>query len=536
MKKLLFVATVLLTLLSGFTTILSSFAFYHHSALIGLVVGQNTGRLATVLIGMTQLYLAFNLAQYKRMAWWLVGVMSAVAFVVQYLRHAHLFEQLLPLVLLGSLLLARDQYRVRSEPLVILAGIRRACVVIAVATAVGTCALWEVNPIHFGVDFDILPAFRHSVAIVLLGQNNLHPLTHHAQQFIDTLHLLGLLSYAFVIYSLFRPLYDRFVLTPHNQREVERLTRLYGDSSEDIFKLWPANKSYFFEEQHEGFIAYRVTGGCAIALADPICAPHLRMSFTKQFATYCTQHGWTPVFIQVPQASLNLYTHTGYNSIQIGESAVVDLATFVGSTARNKHFRNIANRFTKQGYKVVYYRAPHSPELLQALRQVSDSWLTLPGRSERNFGLGYFDETYLQMSRLAVLYNANDQVVAFANQQPNYSRTQDSIDLMRHSADAPPNVMDYLFHQILLKAHSDGWKTFDLGLVPLAGVGQGKPAPIYEKLMSIFYERGDRVFAFSGLYRFKNKFEPEWQPSHLAYGARPTSLPRIVLALASILR
>jgi phosphatidylglycerol lysyltransferase len=536
MKKLLFAATVLLTLLSGFTTILSSFAFYHHSALIGLVIGQNTGRLATVLIGLTQLYLAFNLAQYKRMAWWLASVMSVVAFAVQYLRHAHLFELLLPLVLFGSLLLARNQYRVRSEPLLILAGIRRACLIIAIATFAGTCALWEISPVHFGVDFDIWPAFSHSVAIVLLGQNNLHPLTRHAQQFLDTLHLLGILSYAFVIYSLFRPLYDRFVLTPHNQREVERLIRLYGDSSEDIFKLWPADKSYFFEEQHEGFIAYKLANGCAIALADPICAAHIRTSFTKQFADYCAQHGWIPVFIQVPDISLTLYEHTGYNSIKIGESAVINLATFVETTARNKHFRNIANRFIKQGYEVAYYRSPHSPGLLQELRRISDSWLTLPGRSERGFGLGYFDETYLQMSHVTVLCDATGQIVAFANQQPNYSHTQDSIDLMRHTADAPPNVMDFLLHQMLLKSYSDGWKTFDLGLVPLAGVGREKAAPTYEKLMSVFYERGDRVFAFSGLYRFKNKFEPEWEPNHLVYNARQTSLPRIVLALANVLR
>lgn len=516
------------------TTVLSAFHLYHHAALVEVIVGQSTSRLATVLIGLTEIYLAFNLRQYKRVAMWSVSIMSVFAFFVQHLQHAHPAAQILPLLLLALLLATQDYYRVRSEPLVIVAGIRRALIIIALAVLIGTFALWEISPIHFGVDFDILPAIHHSVAIVLLGQNDIHPHTRLGRQFLETLHLLGIVSYGFVLYSLFRPLYDRFVLTPHNLREVEHSLSQYGKSSEDIFKVWPADKSYFFADQHMGFVAYKVARGCAIALANPICAPHVRQEFIAQFADYCQQHGWLPVFIQIEERYLSLYQQNNYADAKIGECAVVNLAQFTEKTARNKHFRNIGNRFTKQGYRVEFSEPAHTPELLRELRTVSDSWLTLPGRTERGFGMGTFDDAYMQMSQIALLRDAEGNIVAFVNQQPNYSKQRASIDLMRHRADAPPNVMDFLLLQLLLHTHHEGWREFDLGLVPLAGVGREKDATLYERFLSVFYIHGDRVFAFQGLYRFKNKFEPMWEGSYLAYRGGQAALPKIALALAKI--
>ncbi|HSX27932.1 MAG TPA: phosphatidylglycerol lysyltransferase domain-containing protein [Candidatus Saccharimonadales bacterium] len=537
MKRFLFVSTIALTFISGILTILATFEVHRfHGPLFNPLFSTSVGRFATLLLGLGQMYLAFNLSQSKRIAWWLAMLVAGLSAAAHVLQHNNLVATILPLFLLASLLLSREQFVVRAEPTQILSGVRRAVSVIWLAIAIGTFAFWEESPIHFGANFDLWPALQHSISVVILGRDDLVPITRHAHQFLSTLHWLGIFSYVLVIYSLFRPVYDRFVLTPSNMREVERLARLYAHSSEDIFKLWPADKSYFFTEDHEGFIAYKVTRGCAVALADPIASRHLQLVFARRFAEYASQHGWTPAFLHAPASSHNLYESAGYALLKIGENAVVDVRTFVDQTARNKHFRNVANRFTKQGYKVEYYNSPHNAPLLHELRMVSDSWLELPGRSERSFGLGFFDEDYLQMSKVAVLRDPAGKIVAFVNQQPNYSKRRASIDLMRHLGEAPPNVMDFLLQQMIIQAHTEGWQEFDLGLVPLAGVGKESAAPIREKLMAIFYERGDRLFAFQGLYRFKNKFAPQWETSYLAYVGSSALLPKIALALANLFR
>jgi len=41
------------------------------------------------------------------------------------------------------------------------------------------------------------------------------------------------------------------------------------------------------------------------------------------------------------------------------------------------------------------YQPPISDEVLQQVKLVSDDWLHLPGRRERRFSLGVFDEVYL---------------------------------------------------------------------------------------------------------------------------------------------
>src|SRR5262249_8582809 len=81
---------------------------------------------------------------------------------------------------------------------------------------------------------------------------------------------------------------------------------------------------------------------------------------------------------------------------------------------------------------------------------------------------------------------------------------------------APHGVMDFLFTEMLLWAQGAGYRDFDLGMAPLAGLAQDEYAPLFARLGRFIYERAEPLYGFQGLRKFKEKFGPAWEPRYLA--------------------
>jgi phosphatidylglycerol lysyltransferase len=91
--------------------------------------------------------------------------------------------------------------------------------------------------------------------------------------------------------------------------------------------------------------------------------------------------------------------------------------------------------------------------------------------------------------------------------------------------------MDLVFTEMLLCLRDEGYRTFNLGLAPFAGVGESADSPLLERIM---HGVGGRVGWFAGLGRlrqYKNKFEPAWEDRFLVYDSGLFALPRISLAM-----
>lgn len=91
-----------------------------------------------------------------------------------------------------------------------------------------------------------------------------------------------------------------------------------------------------------------------------------------------------------------------------------------------------------------------------------------------------------------------------------------SGDLMRHLPDAPNSVIEYLFIQLMLWGKQEGYKWFNLGMAPLSGLEEHALAPLWNRLGSLVFRHGEHFYNFQGLRRYKEKFDPEWEPKYLA--------------------
>jgi phosphatidylglycerol lysyltransferase len=318
-----------------------------------------------------------------------------------------------------------------------------------------------------------------------------------------------------------------------DRARAEAVVLRYGRAPLDYFKLWP-DKSYFFSASIGSVIAYRTAWSVAVSLGDPVGPAEELPGVVESFARFCAQHGWHAAFHQAGPDLVPTYRHHGFHVLKIGEEAMVDLECFASRTSRQRRFSHPRRRLAADGYRVSRQQPPHPADLLDEAEEVSREWLSLPRRRERSFALGQFDRDYLAQRPLVLARDPSGRLVGFLNEIPGVRPGVATVDLMRHRRDAPNGLMDYLFSEVMLRAHQDGYRWFSLGLAPLAGVGDGAGAGLPERVVHELFEHASAVFSFKGLRAYKAKFDPVWEERYLAYQGGPFGLVRTAAALASL--
>ena len=75
-----------------------------------------------------------------------------------------------------------------------------------------------------------------------------------------------------------------------------------------------------------------------------------------------------------------------------------------------------------------------------------------------------------------------------------------------------------------------------LGLCPLVGMDNVEDDKgLISKILSFAYANGDRFYSFSGLYRFKNKYEPIWKPRYVAYKGGIRNFTKVMNSLMRVM-
>jgi lysylphosphatidylglycerol synthetase-like protein (DUF2156 family) len=329
-----------------------------------------------------------------------------------------------------------------------------------------------------------------------------------------------------ILWILFRP--NKIGL--RRNRDYGRIRdtlKQHSRSSEDFFKLWPPDKNYFWSRQQNGFIAYKIVGSTAFALADPICKNRPRL--INEFIIWCRGRRLKACFLPVYESSLEMYQKCDLELMQIGSSAEINIEAFLNKTVKDKWWRWQINRAAKAGYTYSVSAAPHTKELIRRLKQVSDSWLNINGHSERVFALGYFDNWYLQQCTIHYLTDNTGAVVAFTNELPQFNPlNKATVDFLRYEPKTN-NAMTFLLSNVVSNVHELDRKAviFDLGFVPFAKA----KGPLLTIAKSFSRDR----FSARGLEQFKNKFKPDWRPNYMAYDGDLADLAIIALSIEKLM-
>lgn len=485
----------------------------------------------SLLAGLTLTYLAYELLQRKRSAWLVVlgasiGSVIALAYLTTPTVH-----MLFLLLVIATLIIGHDEFVVKAPAVHIRQGIYLLVSSIVLALLYGTIGFWLIDRRDFGTTFSLFESFENTLRqYTLIGNTGLVPHTRYARWFLNSFNIVGVVTIAYCLYNILRPLRYELREAPLERAQARELLDKYGGEIDDYFKLWPQDKSYFFSSDNEAFIAYGVSRGVAICFANPEGRLGSIRPLMKEFKELCYNNGWLIAFISANDKYKSLFDELGYARVTIGADAVIDINTFLDDTVRNKYFRNIVNRFTKANFTTERYLPPHDPKLITELKYVSNDWLKVPGRKEWNFITGRFSPQYFSETPLFVLRDENGKALAFVNELPRYKAGEATIDLMRHRRDIPKNAMDYLFIELMRRLQEEGGiLKFNLGLSPMAREQFSDSAS--KRLMDFIYLASQAFISTKGLHQYKAKFEPVWEPRYVYYTGTPASLPKIGLAL-----
>jgi phosphatidylglycerol lysyltransferase len=344
-----------------------------------------------------------------------------------------------------------------------------------------------------------------------------------ARAFIRSFQLFGAASLLLVATLLLQPVVIRLAHHTDTRARARFLDR-WGRTGMAALAGLPENEAL---ELAGGkvLLGYREISGVAIGVGDPVGEPGTEQQALGDFVTTCERNGWTPVLLAASHATAERARRYGFESVAIGEEAVVDLQGFSMAGKERAKLRQNNHRAERDGVVIKPYGAQdRSPSIDAQLREISDEWLKLKHGPELGFTLGRLDLDAFALYETWIAL-VGGRVVAFTTWLPYLDGKATILDLVRRRSDSPVGTMELLIVRALEAFRDRGLKEASLNAIPLACVdrpagarcGDDDEDSRLRDALRWLYDHGGAVYEAKNLFRFKSKFAPRWEPMYLVY-------------------
>ncbi len=287
------------------------------------------------------------------------------------------------------------------------------------------------------------------------------------------------------------------------------------DPSPDSNLALLGDKRFLFSESGKTFLMFGVRGRSWVAIGAPVGLVCERQELLWRFRELADAHAARPVLYFMGPNMLPEIVEMGFALQKTGESANVLLETFSLQGRKREVLRRNWRKAGESGAQFEVVPPETVRTLIPELKAISDAWLSHHSGGEKSFSMGRFDPHYVGEFPCA-LVRVEGKIVAFANLWVTSNHNSYSMDLMRYSGEAPKNIMDYLFVELLEWGRGQGYRAFEFGMAPLAGLEARPLAPWMSRLGRLVFERGEDLYNFQGVRRYKDKYDPVWAPRYIA--------------------
>jgi len=477
----------------------------------------NASHFASSIIGLLLLLLADGLRRRVGAAWWGAIFLSAVAAVLALLKGFN-WEETAALALLSLLLVplrAAFTRKARLMNLEVTPGWMASA--FAIAAGAGVLALWSFRDVAYSDELwwrlmanadasRTLRAFTGlALALLCIGVWRLVATPHTPKVIGDK-----------------DPDFDRVraILASAEEPEPEANLALLGD------------KRFLFSESGESFLMFGVRGRSWIALGPPVGKRSERMELLWRFRELADVHAARKGIYGVGPDLLPEVVEMGLAIQKIGETAALALDDFSMAGRKREVLRRNWRRASEAGAVFEVVGPETVADLTPQLKRVSDAWLETHAGGDKSFAMGGFSEAYVAEFPCALVW-VDGELAAFATLWPTADKAVFSMDLMRYGEEAPKNIMDFLFVELLLWGQREGYEAFSFGSAPLAGLEGRRLSPLMSRVGRLVFERGEEFYNFQGVRRYKAKYDPAWEPRYIA-APHKWSIP-LLMADASLL-
>ena len=472
--------------------------------------------------------LAIGLARCKRVAWWLAVAVLAAALLDQIELLRHVVPALLAAVCLALLIVTRGRYQVetgtRSRRLAfLLCGVGAFLAVASLGVSIGT-ALGLVSPATDARDLG--GALLDWVAF---GNPDLAVQAHLRGGLLLAVTATARVALAGGLIFALAP----GEVPPSNEegdRQATSVADRYGQGGLLPFQLGHDTER-FTAPGRDALVAYGLDGRVAVILGDPIGLPEHAQQTLYDFLATCPRRDWIPAVYQASSIGLVPLQALGYLSYHIGREAIVDLETFDLSGARRSNLRHTVTRARHGGVTVAW----HPNGLGAGLAGLGDELLAVEtawrqrARASLRFTVSSYQPSDLVTNPVAIAQEPDGRIVAFTTFRPAGRDNGWVLDLLRRVPGSVPGAVESCLVEAAFGLRSLGASTLSLGLAPLAGLDPRQGSPV-ERVLGLGVRMVRHTYDVAGLYFFKAKFDPRWEPRYLVV-ARRAHLPSVILAL-----
>jgi phosphatidylglycerol lysyltransferase len=318
----------------------------------------------------------------------------------------------------------------------------------------------------------------------------------------------------------------------HQEKEIiKHLQEYKGKGLAHLIFLH--DKYIFWNRKKNVLLAYQQYADKLVVLGDPIGDKKDISSAIEEFQQIADIHGFTPVFYRVSDEMLSYLHVGGYAFFKLGEEVLIDLNSLSFSDNKQEYLQVTSDKFKQKGYSVTIVKPPHTSELLQSLRSVSDDWLE--GNMEKGFSYGFFNEDYLNRTEIALVKDQNSSIIGFANLMHGYDdRVTASVDLIRVLPRAPYGTIDFLLVSLLCWAKENGYKRFDMGMTPLTNDSLSRFSFLSERVAAQIFLQSHFFYNNQELDRLSENQRKIREPKFLAY-RRKSSLPFTMMQISLLI-
>ncbi|WP_448002222.1 rhomboid family intramembrane serine protease [Agromyces bauzanensis] len=316
------------------------------------------------------------------------------------------------------------------------------------------------------------------------------------------------------------------------------LLRRHGGGTLGFMATWPGNVTWFADDGASA-VAYRVINGVAITMSDPICAPADAGRVIRGFAAFCDANSWVPVFYSVHPPYLPVFEELGWQHMPVGEETLVRTTGLELTGKPWQKVRQALNRGIKEGITTVWTSWNELPLATEAeINSISEEWVAEKELPEMGFTLGGMEELEDHEVRLMLALGPDGRIQAVTSWLPVYRGNEVigwTIDFMRRAEGSMNGIMEFLIASAALHMKEDGAEVLSLSGAPLAtkplADGEEPPEPnAMTRFLEFLAKTLEPAYGFSSLFRFKAKFNPEYETLSMAY-PDPLALPAIGLAI-----
>lgn len=491
-----------------------------------IIVGS---RFLIVLTGIVAMLIAPALYRRKKIAWFVAVFILAVSGIAHIIKGADIEEAGVCMLLLGILLPLYKYCNVKSDPLRLYYGGR------LFLGAVGFVLMYTFIGIRIfendlGVNIHSFPAWRVALHALSFDVGYLHPHAVQAKFFVDSLLFINSFSIILGLILALSPVIARS-FPETNLSKYRRYAEKHATQPVQFFTLTNQYQHFLYSG---GFIGFKIANRVAMAIGNPCIDKEncTNEEIIEKWLNYVFEHDWIPAFYQAQGEFADALKEIGFNVIPIGVEAPVELASFSLDGKAMQHLRTVRNKSEKDGWVIRQYTKAD----WRKVRNLNRIWLRTHHQKENSFAMGKSTPEYLEQTRTILAFDKNNRLMGYINSIDLPEINSRSVDIMRRDPKSPPGVMDMLFLSEILSAKEEGKVYYDLGFSPLAKIDETfSENKLVIRLLKLVYEKQSKYYDFQGLHKFKSKFQPDWQPSYLAYPSQ-IELPQVLMSLIKLNR